>query len=109
MTKITFSALSFCFPNDTLWVTAGAEIVGYSVVKNLHFVISDGNCMSERWTVHVFSPNDKNIHQQTWYPLAKRTPIKYPSEDISIKLLEEVVNFDSSVETILLRDKIKSI
>lgn len=109
MTKITFSALSFCFPVDTLWVTAGAEIVGYSGVKNLHFVISDGNCISERWTVHVFSPNDKNTHQQTWYPLAGRTPIKYPSEDISIKLLEEVVNFDSSVETILLRDKIKSI
>lgn len=42
-------------------------------------------------------------------PLAGRTPIKYPFEDISIKLLEEVVNFDSSVETILLRDKIKSI
>lgn len=109
MTKITFSVLSFCFPDDTLWVTAGAEIVGYSVVRNLHFVISDGNCISERWTVHVFSPNDKNTHQQTWYPRAGRTPIKYPSEDISIKLLEEVVNFDSSVETILLRDKIKSI
>ena len=78
-------------------------------MRNLHFVISDGNCISERWIVHVFSPNDKNVHQQTWYPRAGRTPIKYPSEDISIKLLEEVVNFDSSVETILLRDKIKSI
>lgn len=65
MTKITFSALSFCFPNDTLWVTAGAEIVGYSIAKNLHFVISDGNCISERWTVHVFSPNDKNIHKES--------------------------------------------
>ena len=76
MTKITFSVLSFCFPVDTLWVTAGAEIVGYSAVKNLHFVISDGNCISERWTVHVFSPNDKNAHQQAWYPLAGRTPCR---------------------------------
>ena len=109
MTKITFSALSFCFPVDTLWVTFGAEIVGYSVTKNLHFVITDGNCIGDHWTVHVFSPNDKNIHQQTWHPLPGRTPIKYPSEDISIKLLEENVNFDSSVETILLRDKIKAI
>ena len=109
MTQITFSALSFCFPKDTLWVTAGAEIVGYSITKNLHFVISDGNCMGEKWTVHVFSPNDKNIHKETWYPIPGRTPIKYPSDEISIKLLEKAVNFDSSVETILLRDKIKAI
>lgn len=109
MTQITFSALSFCFPNDTLWVTAEAEIVGYSIAKNLHFVISDGNCMSERWTVHVFSPNDKNIHKETWYPIPGRTSTKYLSEETSIKLLEKTVNFDSSVETIMFRDEIKAI
>ena len=70
MTKITFSALSFCFPVDTLWVTFGAEIVGYSVTKNLHFVITDGNCIGDQWTVHVFSPNDKyssaNMVSSSW-------------------------------------------
>lgn len=110
MTQITFNALNFCFPNDTMWVGAVAEIVGYSPSTNMHIVIDDGNCIGDHWTVHVYEPNDAKKHRNTWMSTIDRPyPIKHLGENESIKWIEESINFDSTSETIMLRDLIKKV
>ena len=42
MANLTMNILQYVFPCDTVWSFNGSEIVGYSVGKNLHFVIEDG-------------------------------------------------------------------
>ena len=57
-TTISFNALSWHFPDDTVWRAAGAEICGYSQKKRQYIVIDDGTCVSPtddgRWLCHVW-------------------------------------------------------
>lgn len=108
-TNITFHSLIFCFPKDTVWVGAGAEIVGYSKEKNLHIVIEDGMCIGKSWCVHIYRPNDPDEHNRHWLSNGGRNfPRKYLSEE-HIKYIEDHVNFDSSAETIRLREVINEL
>lgn len=110
MVQITFSALNFCFPKDTMWIGAVAEIVGYSPSTNLHIVINDGCCISESWLVNVYEPNNPEEHKRDWTPTKERPyPIKHLSDEHAFSLVNEYVNFDSSAETIRLRNIIKTL
>lgn len=110
MTQITFSALSFCFPQDTMWISANDEIVGYSATTNLHIIIEDGTRLRNDWMVHVYEPVDANEHLSSWLPTEERPyPLKYPMEGNAFKLLVEHVNFDSLSDTIAFRNKIQEL
>ncbi len=110
MTQITFNALDFCFPKDTMWMSACAEIVGYSPSTNLHIVIGDGCCIGEHWFVHIYEPNNAEEHKRDWIPTNERPyPIKHLSEEYALKWVEENVNFDSLAERIRFREIVKNI
>lgn len=55
---ISFNALSWHFPDDTVWRAAGAEICGYSQKKRQYIIIDDSTCVSPtddgRWLCHVW-------------------------------------------------------
>lgn len=57
-TTISFAALSWHFPDDTIWRAVGAEICGYSQKKRQYIVIDDGTCVSPtgdgKWLCHVW-------------------------------------------------------
>jgi hypothetical protein len=57
-TTISFAALSWHFPDDTIWRASGAEICGYSQKKQQYIVIDDGTCVSPtgdgKWLCHVW-------------------------------------------------------
>lgn len=108
MTHMTLNILQYVFPRDTVWSFNGAEIVGYSISKNLHFVIEDGMCNSEDCTyvLSIYRPEDQK-HFINWLPTKEREySIKYPDDD---KLIEERIKFDDVEVMVIYKDKIKSL
>ena len=83
--------LQYVFPSDTVWSFNVAEIVGYSISKNLHFVIEDGMCNSEdgSYLLSVYRPTDEK-HFINWLPTKEwGYSLKYLTDD---KLIEEWAN-----------------
>lgn len=105
MANITIPILQYVFPRDTVWSFNGAEIVGYSISKNLHFVIEDGICISEDGTyvLSIYRPADQK-HFINWLPTKEREySIKYPDDD---KIIEERINFEDDEVIVSYKDKI---
>lgn len=108
MANLTLRILQYVFPRDTVWSFNGAEIVGYSISKNLHFVIEDGMCFSEDGTyvLSIYRPADQE-HFINWLPTKEREySIKYPNDD---KLIEERINFKNDKVMVNYRTKIESL
>lgn len=108
MATLGLNILQYVFPRDTIWSFNGAELVGYSISKNLHFVIEDGMCISEDGTyvLSIYRPEDKK-HFINWLPTKEREySIKYPNDD---KLIEKRINFEDEEEIVNYKDKIKSL
>lgn len=106
--NITVGILQSVFPEDTIWHFNVKEIVGYSISKNLHFVIEDGMCCSEngKWVLLIFSPHNSK-HCYEWIPTSDRPrSIKYPNSD---KVFEEYVNLIDEKETLKLYDIINQL
>ena len=109
MNYIHFTALTYCFPKDTLWTSLGAEIIGYSPKTNMHIVIEDGCCVSMKWCVHIYEPLNSN-HSSVWNSTKERPyPIKHLNEDNSYKWLKENINFDSTSDQLKLRCKVEEL
>lgn len=55
---IPFYILNRIFPNDTMWVSAGSDIYGYSFSKSIYIEIEDGMCYDKScdYIVRVFKP-----------------------------------------------------
>lgn len=53
---IPFYILNRIFPNDTMWVSAGSDIYGYSFSNSIYIEIEDGMCHDEScdYIVRVF-------------------------------------------------------
>ncbi len=86
---ISFAALSWYFPEDTIWRASGAEICGYSPEKKLYIIIDDGTCTSPtgdgRWLCHVWKIKD-GVNLPVPYG-------KYPDETYWSKIREEWLSF----------------
>lgn len=103
---ITANILQVAFPSDTVWHFNRSEIVGYSISKNLHFVIEDGLCYSENghWLLSVYSPSNLE-HYKEWLPSKERDySMKYIDDD---KIMEEWINFGSWEDIIKLKTKLE--
>lgn len=103
--NITLNNLAYIFPVDTVWHFNRSEIVGYSVSKNLHFVIEDGLCRTrdDCHLLSVYRPKNKN-HQVEWIPQKHREySYKYLDEE---KILEKWVIFRYKNQRIVLKEKI---
>ena len=101
MTQLAISTLQYVFPRDTVWNLNGLEIVGYSISKNLHFVIEDGMCYSKngKWVLLVFRPHNSK-HCYEWIPTSDRPySIKYPYAN---KVLEKYVDLINRQEILKL-------
>lgn len=87
---ISVHALRRLFPDDTLWWTSGAEIVGYSPSTYKLFVVDDGTCWDDIgcWLVHGWRLKE---------PWDFKSPIKYVDTDYDegngVKILERWVMF----------------
>ena len=106
MANITINILQYVFPRDTVWSFNGAEIVGYSISKNLHFVIEDGMCTSEDGTyvLSIYRPANQK-HFIKWLPTKEREySIKYPYDD---KMIEERINFKDEEAIVNYKTKIE--
>lgn len=88
--EISFRKLTQLFPEDTMWVGGGAEIIGYSPKENLHIVIDDGCCVSDddEYYVHKYKPSNPEEHFMNWNQ--GEYPWKYIGEN---KVFEGWVNF----------------
>ena len=77
---IELRILSRVFPNDTLWIQQGHEIIGYSPSENKHIVIEDGVCWTDdgEWLVHIYQPKNPEEHKKNWYDGNVIEGIKYP-------------------------------
>lgn len=108
MNNITINTLQFVFPTDTVWNFNRSEIVGYSISKNLHFVIEDGMCSSKdgSFLLSIYSPSNKKHHFE-WLPSKERNySLKYLDDE---KIIEEWVNFNSIDERVIWKQKIESL
>lgn len=106
--NITAWILQSVFPEDTVWNFNVKEIVGYSISKNLHFVIDDGMCCSEdgKWVLSIYRPTDSN-HWQKWLPtIGSPYSVKYPDDG---KFFEEYVGLGDSKEMLKLFDTIQQL
>lgn len=105
---ITLNILQYVFPCDTVWSFNGAEIVGYSISKNLHFVIEDGMCNSEDCTyvLSIYRPEDQK-HFINWLPAKDRKySLKYLEDD---KIIEEWISFEDDKAIVNYKSKIESL
>lgn len=108
MANLTINALQYVFPSDTVWNFCGSEIVGYSISKNLHFVIEDGMCISEdgSYILSIYRPTDKE-HFIKWLPSKEwEYSMKYPDDK---KLIEERINFKKIKTRVNCKTKIESL
>lgn len=108
MAQLTTNILQHVFPRDTVWSFNGSEIVGYSISKNLHFVIEDGTCVSEDGTyvLSVYRPKDEE-HFIKWLPTKEREySIKYLDDE---KLIEERINFEDIKTRVNYKTKIETL
>ena len=64
---IPFYILNRIFPNDTMWVSAGSDIYGYSYTKSIYIEIEDGMCSNSKckYITRVYKAN-QNLNKQ--YP-----------------------------------------
>ena len=90
---ISFAALSWYFPEDTIWQASGAEICGYSPEKKLYIIIDDGTCTSPtgdgRWLCHVWKIKDGAKQRASFDSLGK-----HPEQsEIQTKQTEEWLSF----------------
>ena len=107
MANLTMNILQYVFPCDTVWSFNASEIVGYSVGKNLHFVIEDGMCSStDGYVLSVYKPTDRE-HYINWLPTKKWAYCKKYLDDE--KLIEERVNFESVQERVNYKSKLESL
>lgn len=109
--NIEFNTLIYLFPIDTIWVKAGAELVGLSKSEKLHIVIDDGCCCDDegKWLVNVYKIKDIEEHWNYFFPNETRDYFfKYPNDVDSEKLIEEWVDFTSWDDICDLREKIES-
>lgn len=105
---ITLNILQYVFPCDTVWSFNRSEIVGYSISKNLHFVIDDGMCISEddTYLLNVYRPKDKE-HFIKWLPTKDRKySLKYLEDD---KIIEEWISFEDDKAIVNYKSKIESL
>lgn len=106
--NISLNCLQYVFPVDTVWHFNRSEIVGYSISKNLHFVIEDGMCCTKdgMYLLSIYKPSNKK-HQTEWIPQIDRDySHKYIDEE---KIIEEWVNFCSEVKRVSWREKINEL
>lgn len=101
---ISFRLLTMAFPSDTVWADGCAEIIGYSAKRNIHIVISDGQCVSTDGTyvVHIYKPSNPD-HKDVWLDKGNGYPWKYLSSEE--KILEERVNFSRREDLLELSEK----
>jgi hypothetical protein len=106
MANLTLNILQYVFPCDTVWSFNRSEIVGYSISKNLHFVIDDGMCVSEDGTylLNVYRPTDEE-HFIKWLPSKERKySLKYLEND---KIFEKWINFNDISRRMYYKSKIE--
>lgn len=59
------------FPGDTIWISIGADLIGYSYAKDIHIVIEDCSCYKHdnKWYVHIYRVPEKLVYDDLLSPL----------------------------------------
>lgn len=104
---LPYPAMDCMFPDDTIWLSAIAEIVGYSKRYNVHVVIDDGNCLSSDGTFvfHVYRPDKPEEHLKNFIPDLNKYPLKYIGREY--KIMEERVDVYNQEELKRFRNKLQ--
>ena len=86
--SISFRKLIAMFPEDTMWVSGGSEIIGYSYKENTHIVIDDGQCFSHdgKYFVHKYKPSNPFKHFMEWN--TGKHPLKYLLDEDKILIIK---------------------
>lgn len=59
------------FPGDTIWISVGTDLIGYSYAKDIHIVIEDGSRYKhdDKWYVHIYRVPEKLVYDDLLSPL----------------------------------------